>query len=199
MFNLTKVNRQYSKAIEYIDKCIRLTDPDSPQRVDYTVKKAELLTIAYYTSSDNKYLKMAIADYESLLSKMPNNTSVLNNLAYMLAQNNERLTEALRYAEQVYNAMPNDPGILDTYGYVLHKNGKHSEAAGQLAAAEQHYDQERIDKPPELFWHIGMVKEALGDKTGAIGAYKRALELGANRLPNKDKEQIKKAIERLSR
>jgi predicted Zn-dependent protease len=162
-------------------------------------KKAEILTLAYQGSSDNKYLEMAVADYESLLAKMPNNTSVLNNLAYMLALSNERLPDALKYAETVYGLMPNDPGVLDTYGYVLHKNGKHPEAAERLAAAVQQYEQNKVDAPPDVYEHLGMVKEALGDKVAALSEYSRALEIGASRLTDKDKERINKAIERVSR
>ncbi len=198
MFNVAKVNGQYNKAVTYIIKCIELTDPNNPRRVDYTVKKAEILTLAYQRSSDNKFLEMAIADYESLLAKMPNNISVLNNLAYMLADSNERLAQALKYAERAYNAAPDEPGILDTYGYVLYKNGKTSEAFEHLAAAQQQYEQSKAGAVPEVYEHLGMVKEALGDKTGALESYKQALELGASRLSDKDKERIKKAIERLS-
>jgi len=199
MFNVAKVNGQYNKAVTYIDICIQLTDPNSPRRDDYTVKKAELLTLAYQRSSDNKFLEMAIADYESLLAKMPNNISVLNNLAYMLADSNERLAEALRYAERAYNAAPDEPGILDTYGYVLYKNGKTSEAFEYLAAAQQQYEQRKAGTEPEVYEHLGMVKDELGDKSGALESYKQALEVGASRLSDKDKERIKKAIERLSR
>ncbi|RKY25402.1 MAG: hypothetical protein DRP79_06645, partial [Planctomycetota bacterium] len=85
LFNLYKINREYFKALPYIEKCIQLTKPDSRKKWDYTAKKAEILTLAYQRSSDNKYLRMAVADYKSLLTKMPNNISVLNNLAYMLA------------------------------------------------------------------------------------------------------------------
>ena len=199
MFNLAKVNSEYNKAVAYIDKCIQLTEADNPRRTDYMAKKAEILTLAYQRSSDNKYLEMAIADYESLLAKMPNNTSVLNNLAYMLALSNERLPDALKYSETVYSLMPNDPGVLDTYGYVLHKNGKHLEAAERLAAAVQQYEQNKVDAPPEVYEHLGMVKEALGDKVAAIAEYQRVLEIGASRLTDKDKERINKAIERVSR
>jgi tetratricopeptide (TPR) repeat protein len=98
MFNLSKINGEYEKAIDYIDRCIKLAAPDSPRRVDYTMKKAGILILVYERTSDNNYLKTAIADYESLLAKMPNNTNVtgvLNNLAYLLAENNEKLPEAL--------------------------------------------------------------------------------------------------------
>jgi len=198
LFNLYKVNREYFKALPYIEKCIQLSKPDSRKRWDYTAKKAEILTLAYQRSSDNKYLRMAVADYKSLLTKMPNNTSVLNNLAYMLADNNEDLGEALKYAEKVYNQAPNDPGVLDTYGYVLFKNGKYSEALGHLNAALQHYAQKKLYVGPEVHEHLGMIKEALGDKAGALAAYERALEVGAGSLTNKDVDRIKKAIKGLS-
>jgi len=94
--------------------------------------------------------------------------------------------------------LPNEPGIMDTYGYVLQKNGKNSQAFEYLTAAVQQYEQKGIKKPPELYEHLGMAKEALGDKETALGAYKQALELGVDTLSYKDKERINKAIERLS-
>ncbi len=124
MFNLAKIDDQYNKAVGYIDKCIQIVGQGDPRIVDYVAKKAEVLTLAYERTSDNNYLLRAVADYESLLAKMPNNTNVLNNLAYMLAENNERLPEALQYAKRALDANPNDPSFMDTYAYVLYKNGK---------------------------------------------------------------------------
>ena len=164
MFNLAKINNDYNRAIDYINKCIRLTDLDSKRRIDYTVKKADTLTLAYEASSDKSYLKTAIADYESLLIKMPKNTNILNNLAYLLAENNERLPEALRYAKSALDAMPNNPGFLDTYAYVLHKNGKNSQAAEFLAVALQQYKQDDIMVPAQVYEHKGMIKEGENDK-----------------------------------
>jgi len=198
MFNLKKINRQYEEAIRYISKCIELTDADNPRRVDYTAKKAEILTLAYQRRSDNKFLIMAIADYESLLAKMPNNISVLNNLAFMLAENNERLPDALKYSQRAYETMSNDPEILDTYGYVLHKNGKSSEAVEYLAASLQQYEQRKTGAPPDIFEHLGMAREAIGDKLGALADYEQALQVGAGMLSGKAKKRINEAIERLS-
>jgi len=198
LFNLAKINSQYDKAIVYIDKCIQLSDPCSLGMIDYTLKRAEILTMAYEKTSDNNYLEMAITDYESLLAKMPNNTSVLNNYAYMLAENNERLPLALQCAQQVIDLKPNEPTFLDTYGYVLYKNGKTQQAAESMVAAIQQYDRDQISIPPEVYEHLGMVREKLDAKNEALTAYKQALEAGANRLSAKSKERIQKAIERLS-
>jgi len=201
MFNLAKINGEYDKAIDYISRCVELTEPNSLRRVDYTVKKAEVLIFAYDRSSDKNYLRIAIADYESLLGKMPNNTnvgSVLNNLAYLLAENNERLPEALQYARRALDAKPNEPGFLDTYAYVLHKNDRNSQAAEFLEASLQQYGQNEIPVPPEVYEHKGMIKERLGAKHEALAAYERALEVGAERLSQKAKQRINEAIERVS-
>ncbi len=198
MFNLTKINGEYNKAAGYIDKCLQIVGPDSPYRVNYIVKKAEVLTLAYNKTSDNNYLKKAIAEYESLLVKMPNNTNVLNNLAYMLAKNDERLTEALQYAERSLQARPNSPDFLDTYAYVLHKNGRNLEAAESLQAALQQYESRQLRILPEVYEHLGMVKEKLGAQAEALAAYKQALQIGAGKLSKATEQRIKSAIERLS-
>jgi tetratricopeptide (TPR) repeat protein len=198
MFNLAKINNEYGEAIDYIGKCVELAEPDSQRRVDYTMKKADILTLAYEKSSDKNYLRTAITVYESLLTKMPNNTSILNNLAYLFVENNERLPEALQYAKRALDRQPNNPGFLDTYAYVLHKRGENSQAAEFLAAALQQYQQNDILVPAEVYEHKGMIKEELGAKEEALAAYRQALEIGADRLSQKAEQRINKAIERLS-
>lgn len=198
MFNLSKINDEYDEAVGYLDKCIEIAGSDTLRGANYTVNKAEILTLAYEKTSDNNYLKQAIAVYESLLVKMPNNTSVLNNLAYMLAQSNERLSDALEYAKKAVEASPNKADFLDTYGYVLYKNGQISKAAEFLAAASQQYEQDEILAPAEVYEHIGMVKEELGAKDQALASYKQALEIGADKLSKKANKRIRTAIERLS-
>jgi tetratricopeptide (TPR) repeat protein len=217
MFNLAKIDGQYDKAIRYIDKCIQTAKEGDPRIVEYVAKKAEVLTLAYERTFDNNYLRRAVADYESLLAKMPNNTNVLNNLAYMLAESvtddsslvprdssdegrrtKDVLEDALQYAKRAFDISPNDPSFMDTYGYVLYKNGKVSQAAELLAAALQRYEQDTTSVPSEVYEHLGMIKEKLGAKTEALDAYKRAMEVGADGLSQKRREQINDAVKRLS-
>ncbi|MFQ6034444.1 MAG: tetratricopeptide repeat protein [Sedimentisphaerales bacterium] len=199
MSNLARINSQYDEAIDYIKKCVELTGPDTPRGLEYLLKKAELLTLAYEKTSDNRYRKEAITDYQSLLAKMPNNTNVLNNLAYMLAENNQRLSDALKYAKKAHKQKPNNPNFMDTYAYVLYKNGQSSQAVELLTAALQQYRHVAIVAPPEVWEHLGMVKEQLGEKAHALDAYKRALQVGADKLPESVRQRITSAIERLSR
>ena len=199
MFNLAKINRQYNKAVEYIDKCLLVMDANNPNRLDFIVAKTQVLQLAYDKTADNKYLKRIITEYESLLAKMPNNTSILNNLAYMLTEENTRLAEALSYAKRAHEAMPNDPSLLDTYAFVLYKNGRTPEAAEFIQAALQQYEQNKISAPAEVYEHLGMIKEELNYPAEAIAAYEQALETTPEQLPEKTRERIEKAIQRLSK
>jgi len=198
MFNLMKINTEYNKAIGYIDKCLELAGADGNNTVDYSVQKAMVLQSAYLKTSDNNYLKRAITEYESLSVKMPNNASVLNNLAYILAENDEKLADALEYAKRAHEANPNNPDLMDTYAYVLFKNGKYSEAAALLQSALQQYEAQQTVITPDVYEHLGMVKEKLGAKDEASAAYKQALEVGKDTLSEKVKERIQASVERVS-
>jgi tetratricopeptide (TPR) repeat protein len=197
MYNLTKIRGEYDASVGYIDKCIALAGPDTQLGIEHIMQRTQLLTVAYEKTSDNRYLNAAIRDYESLLDKMPNNTTALNNLAYLLAQSNQKLSKAIEYAKRAVELKPNDANFLDTYGYVLLKSGKNSESAESLAAAIQQYGR-GSNAPPEVYEHLGMAKEALGEKSQALAAYKRVLEVGADNLSAAAKQRINAAIDRLT-
>ncbi len=199
MFNLAKIKEDYNEAINYIDKCIALCPPDTPQHTEYIAQKAQILVLAHKKTSDNAYLEKAVGVYESLLEKTPknNNSVVLNNLAYMLAQSNLRLADALQYAKKALEQKPNEANYLDTYAFVLHKNGRNAEAVQSLTAAIQQYEVQGT-APPEVYEHLGMVHEALGDGKKALAAYRRALEVGAGTMPKIMKDRIDSAMGRLA-
>ena len=199
LYYLFRINDLFDKSINYINKCIELTDKNSPKRTDYIIKKDETLLFAYAYTSDNKYINTAINDYESLLSEMPNNIKVLNNLAYMLAESNQRLSDALAYSKKAQQIKPNDPGFLDTYAFVLFKNGNYIEAEKAIDEALRLYtEQGRMDIPGEVYEHKGMIKEKLQKKEEAFTAYEKALDLGEKYFSSKTKERINQAIERVS-
>jgi tetratricopeptide (TPR) repeat protein len=201
MYSLSRISGEYEAAIDYIDRCIELAEPNPQRKAAYAIEKGNMLIRAYVETSDKKYLKAAVSDYESLLAKMPKSITVavvLNNLAYVLAENDQRLSDALEYSERALEAKPNDPGFLGTYAYVLLKNGKVSEAGETLTAALQQYQQSENDVPPELYEHKGMMKEKLGARTEALVAYKQALEAGGETLSPGTRERIERAVERVS-
>jgi predicted Zn-dependent protease len=187
---------RYPEALESIDRCIRSAGPQTDAGLEYTAKKAQLLTTAYNATSDKAYLQQAIAVYESLRVKWPKNSSVLNNLAYLLAQNNEKLAEALEYARTAVEQDPEEANYLDTYGYLLYRSGKHAQAAQSLATAVQKYEV-RGTVPADVYEHLGLVHEATGDRGKALEAYRRARDAGGTALSEAAKQRIDAAIGRL--
>lgn len=199
MYYLAKLSGRSNKALEYIDKCIEIVADDDAKVISYTLEKAMVLQIAYAKTSDNSYLRTAIEEHESLLSKMPNNMDMLNNLAYWLAEINERLPEALEYAKRAYESMPNNAAVLDTYAFLLYKNEKYSEAAEFVQSAIQQFEVGKSSVPAEVYEHLGMVKEKLGEDAQALAAYQQASEIikGGGLASNATKIQVESAIERL--
>jgi len=199
MYNLCRLKTDYSKALEYLDKCLKAIGPDQPQWLNYTMQKAETLILAFSKTSDNKYLKDAIGVYESLLEKMPNNTSVLNNVAYILAVNNQDLDKAIEYARRAHEMQPDEPEYLDTYAVALYKKGKYAESLQLSQASIQQYEARRLSPPVEAYEHLAQAHEQLGELTQARAAYGQALDAGGDNMQKADKERINAAIERLGK
>jgi len=69
----------------------------------------------------NKKNDMAIKEYEKILKKIPDNSTVLNNLAWLYFLDDN--SKAMDMAESAYRFSPQNPGIQDTYGWILiHKD-----------------------------------------------------------------------------
>jgi tetratricopeptide (TPR) repeat protein len=199
MYNLYRLQGDYSKAMEYLDKCLKTTSPDQPQWLTYTMQKAEMLTLAFTKTSDNKYLNDALVVYESLLVKIPNNTGILNNVAFILADNNKDLDKALEYSKRAHEMQPDDPGYLDTYAIVLYKKGKYPEALQNEQAAIQQYESQQGAVPADVYENLGKIHEQLGEQSQARAAYEQALEAGGENMQKVAKERINSAIGRLGK
>jgi tetratricopeptide (TPR) repeat protein len=199
MYNIYRLKNDYNKAIEYLDKCLKITNPEQPQWLDRMMRKAELLTLAFTKTSDNKYLNDAMEVYESLLVKMPNNTSILNNIAYTLADNNKDLDKAMEYAKRAHEMQPDDPAYLDTYAIVLYKKGKYADALKNEQAAIQQYESQQDKVPADAYENLGKIREQLGETSQARAAYEQALETGGKDIQQVVKERINAAIGRLEK
>ena len=106
--------------------------------------------------------------------------------------------KALEYAERAYKTAANNANVIDTYGYVLLKNGKAKEADEYMQRSLQQYEKDKMNAPMEVYEHIAMVKEKLGQDAEALEAYKRAMELAGKDISQEVKNRISAAIERLS-
>jgi len=198
MFKLTQQRGEYNKALQYIDKFLSLVDPESQIWIEQVFNKANTLTMAYLKTSDKQYLSMAIVEFDKILAKQPDNTSVLNNMAYFLADNDEQLDKAVECARRAHETSPDDAGIMDTYAYALCKTGDYAKAEEILQMAIQIFERESTSVPWDVYKHLGMAQEGLGQKAGAAGSYRRALEIAGRGISKKNKEELIKAIERLS-
>jgi tetratricopeptide (TPR) repeat protein len=198
LLNLYRMSEEYNKALVYADACVKLTTDNEQLNVLYRQNKANTLQMAFKKTGDKDYLKKTIQEYESILKKQPTNATVLNNLAYLLADTGIDISRALDYAKKTYEALPSNANVLDTYGYVLLKSGDAKQANEVLQRALQQFEQDKINAPMEVYDHIGLVKEKLGQDAEALAAYKRALELSNESVSKDVKDRISASIKKLS-
>ncbi len=188
--------KQYNKALSYIDTCIGLTKDNATKKMLIS-SKADTLQLAYYKMPDKKYLNEAIALYSKLLSESPNDIAVLNNLSYMLASNNTQLDKAISYAQEAYALAPGNGTILDTYAFALLQNNEPQKALELLLQAVQLFELSEISAPADVYIHLGKANEMLNKPKEALAAYELALK--ANIPSESVKKEINDAIERLSK
>lgn len=194
--NLYSQTGQYHQALQYINTCLELLQPSQPEWLQLSLKKANLLTMAYSQASDEQYLQQAITLMEEMLERMPNNYTIMNNLAYMLADSNQQLDKALEYARKACQNEMGNPVYLDTYAYIQCLLGHYEEAHQALLRTIQLHEARNESIPWEVFKHLGMAQEGLGKKAEAAAAYRRAVSAAG--IPSADKEALEKKIQELN-
>ena len=195
-YRLAARNEQYNRGIEIIDQCLAGTTPEQPEWAGLAFKKANLLTQAYAKTADSDYLKKAIALFEQILKIYPTNTSILNNLAYMMAANDQQLDRALQYARQAHQNDPGNPIFLDTYGFVLFKTGQADQAQEIALRAIYLYEISGQTIPWDVYHHLGLAQEALGENANALESFQKALALAAD-APEKNRKELQTRIDKL--
>jgi Tfp pilus assembly protein PilF len=75
----------------------------------------------------------AVAQYEQLLQKQPQNVAALNNLAWLYSEAHDQ--RALATARQAYALAPQSPAIMDTLGWILVESGQVNEGLPLLERA----------------------------------------------------------------
>jgi len=197
-YAVAHTDQQFDQAFDSLNYALALAGQVASEHMALTARRARLYTTAYEATTRKSYLDKAISDYQSLLDKMPNNISVLNNLAYLMAVNELALPKALTLAQRAVALSPDSPMLMDTYAFVLHKNSKNERALELLSAATQQFEYSGLVMPFEVYEHMGLVHEALGQKDKALGAYEQALQMGHRSLPEAAEKRINLAIGRLS-
>ena len=122
--------------------------------------------------------------YDLSLSYNNENVYVLNNYSYYLSLRGEKLELALEMTtlcNELTTKNPN-PSFLDTYAWVLYKLKLFDLAKAQIEKAIK-----LEANSSTIFDHYGDILNKLGDKTGAILEWKRALSIDPekNEIRNK--------------
>jgi len=125
----------------------------------------------------------AIAVYDALYAKYPNNPIIANNLASLMTSHRsdgESLQRAFAIARRLRNTK--EPAFRDTYGWIEYRRGNFEEALVYLEPAA-----EGLPKDPLAQFHLGMTYLSLKKNDQARATLTRALDLaGDSDLPQFD-------------
>jgi len=197
-FHLASQSRQYNKALQHIEKSLAAVSSSDPAHALFSQLKGLTLVRAYLKTGDRQYMLQAIDTYREILKRQPRNYQVLNNLAFLLADNDEQLDKAEEYGALAHALTRNNPVIMDTYAYTLCKNGKYRQAEKILLAAVQLHEVAGSPVPRDIYRHLGMAYEGLGQNAQAADAYSKAMEIGGDTITQEEKKALTEAIKRVS-
>jgi tetratricopeptide (TPR) repeat protein len=147
---------------------------------------------------------------KALLAKHPDNPTFNNDLGYIWADHDMNLDEAeklIRKAldedrklrKKVKNLKPevdhDNAAYLDSLGWVLYKQKRYQEAKPALLRAVQDKDE---GQHTEIYEHLGDVHMALGERSAAIAAYKKAVQVvGTSKREQEQKARVERKLEKL--
>lgn len=161
--------KEYEEAIWALEK-VKKISTETSLIVDAATQLGEVYhKTGQFAKSDE--------NFETALSKAPNNVLVLNNYAWFLSLRGEKLDKAEEMVLKALKAEPENGSYMDTYGWVLYKKGDYKKAEQWLAKA-------LADSPnsAEVLEHYGDVLFKLGERDRAIENWKKAQMNGATDL-----------------
>ncbi|MDQ2696456.1 MAG: PEP-CTERM system TPR-repeat protein PrsT, partial [Pseudomonadota bacterium] len=131
----------------------------------------------------------AIAEYETLLKRHPDNVIILNNLAWLYHQTGD--ARGVKYAEKAVEIAPDRPEVTDTLGWILVQSDQTRRGLVLLQQAV-------VQAPhhPEIRFHLAVAY----DKAGRPEEARRELErvLGSNQ-PFDGVEQARALLDKLKK
>lgn len=135
----------------------------------------------------------AVARYQSVLAREPNDPAMLNNLAYILCENLNQPQQALPYAQRAAELAADEASVLDTLGWVQFRSGQVSQGIQTLRRALE------ISPLPDTYYHLGEIyrqQDALDD---ARQMYESAQQLADRRGQTDISEKSRQRLEELRR
>lgn len=114
----------------------------------------------------------AVAAYEAVLERSPDNVQMLNNLAFLLADKLDKAAQAVPYAERARVLDDDNPMVLDTLGWTYFLNGELAKAEAVLVDASR-----LAPNNLPIRYHLGRVYAATQRTQEARAAFQRVLNL----------------------
>lgn len=112
----------------------------------------------------------AVALAREVLVAQPENAAAHNLIGFILAERGVRLGEAERAIQLAFRSEPLEPYIIDSLAWLRYAQGRVQEAHDLLQIAH------RLDpQNAEIAAHLATVRAELGDPTGAITLFRRAM------------------------
>jgi tetratricopeptide (TPR) repeat protein len=183
---------------EVLDRVGKDKELDKEEKTEFTNEYRYLLSGVYV---DANLIDKAAEQLQTLLKEDENNPAYNNDLGYIWADHDMNLEESEKLIRKAIeeerklqkkvqpDIKPEDikdnPSYLDSLGWVLFKQKKFKEAKEFLIQATKGGKE---GEHLEIYDHLADAHVALGEKTEAVAAWKKALELAG---PTK-REQAKK-------
>ena len=205
---LLQESNRNTEAAQTYEELLDLISKDKSLEKD---ELQELIADVHYILSgvyvDINRIDKAGDHLQILLKQSPNEAKYNNDLGYIWADHNLHLDEAERMIRKALDedrkqrrkANANlDPeqdkdnaAYLDSMGWVLFKKKKYEEAKPFLLRAVEDKEGQHV----EIYDHLGEVYMALGQKTEAIAAWKKAVAAaGSSRREQDKKAEVEKKL-----
>lgn len=134
-----------------------------------------------------------------VIAIQPDHAMAMNNLGYARVVAGHQDGETVQLIERAWEIMPADPNILDTAGWLRYRQGRFTDSAelppgdrgaqGALGLLQASLDANKANAgapasspSPEVLDHLGDTRWRLGDREGAVEAWKRSVAVLEDRV-----------------
>jgi tetratricopeptide (TPR) repeat protein len=113
--------------------------------------------------------------YRKAIKMAPRNGDLYNNLCWVYLSQEKKLKKTESLIMRAMELTPEHKGYyLDTLGTIYYKQHRYWEAIGVLEAAIPFFDETQVDLLSQVYQHLGLAYDAIGERPKAEEAFKKA-------------------------
>ncbi len=113
--------------------------------------------------------------YRKAIKMEPQNGDLYNNLCWVYLSQGKKLKKTESLIMRAMELTPEHKGYyLDTLGTIYYKQHRYWEAIGVLEAAIPFFDKTQLDLLSQVYQHLGLAYDAIGERPKAEEAFKKA-------------------------